>query len=234
MLQELKTARALGIADLTAARLAVQTATGSAKPPGGVLHVLAIGLDHFGDKAGGLHLDYAIEDARDVANALLASQKGAPGKASLYADVRIQYLSDETEQKPTREGIIKAMDTIAREMRASGSDQDVAVVLISTHGAMIGDEFYLVPFGVDPAAIDATSVSATEFARKVKAIAEHGKVLLLLDACHSGAASPTRACCATRSTWTQSPCSRPRRKTKARWKSQPGGMARSPRPFSTR
>ena len=88
VLQELETARALGIADVAAARSAVQIATGSAKPPGGVLHVLAIGLDTFGDKAGGLHLDYAIEDARDVANALLASQKGAPGKAALYADVR--------------------------------------------------------------------------------------------------------------------------------------------------
>ena len=79
------------------------------------------------------------------------------------------------------------MDAIARDMQSSGSDQDMAVILLSTHGAMFGDEFYLVPFGVDPAAIDATSVSATEFARKVRAIAERGKVLLLLDACHSGA-----------------------------------------------
>ncbi len=35
VLQELETARALGIADVAAARLAVQKATGSAKPPGG-------------------------------------------------------------------------------------------------------------------------------------------------------------------------------------------------------
>ena len=62
-------------------RFDVQAATGSAKPPGGVLHVLAIGVDKFGDKAGGLHLDYAAEDAHDVATALLESQKGSPGKA---------------------------------------------------------------------------------------------------------------------------------------------------------
>ena len=82
VLDELETARALGIADVSEARLAVQTATGSDKPPGGVLHVLAIGIDHFGSKAGGLHLDYAVDDARDIANALLAGQRSAPGKAS--------------------------------------------------------------------------------------------------------------------------------------------------------
>ena len=80
VLQELETARALGIAELAAGRLAVQKATGSAKPPGGVLHVLAIGVDKFGDKAGDLHLDYAAEDAHDVATALEESQKLGPGK----------------------------------------------------------------------------------------------------------------------------------------------------------
>ena len=89
VLDELETARALGVDDITAARLDVQHATGSAKPPGGVLHVLAIGIDNFGDKAGGLHLDYAAEDAHDVATALIDSQKGGPGKASLYADVKL-------------------------------------------------------------------------------------------------------------------------------------------------
>ena len=59
VLDKLETAHALGIDDISQARLAVQAATGSAKPPGGVLHVLAIGVDTFGDKAGGLHLDYA-------------------------------------------------------------------------------------------------------------------------------------------------------------------------------
>ncbi len=40
VLAELETALALGIADVAAARLYVQKATGSAKPPGGMLHVL--------------------------------------------------------------------------------------------------------------------------------------------------------------------------------------------------
>ena len=113
VLQELETARALGIADVAAARPAVQNATGSAKPPGGTLHVLAIGVDTFGDKAGGLHLDYAAEDARDVANALLESQKGAPGKPGLYADVVVQYLPND---QASHIAILDALDAMARRI----------------------------------------------------------------------------------------------------------------------
>ena len=78
-------------------------------------------------------------------------------------------------------------------MRASGSDQDVAVVLISSHGEMIQGQFYLVPYGFDmrsPTAMETSAISADEFARKVKVLGARGKVLLLLDACHSGAVGP--------------------------------------------
>jgi hypothetical protein len=72
---ELETARALGIADVTKVRAFVQVATDSAKPPGALLHVLAVGIDHFGEKAGGLRLDYAVEDAHDVATDLLRGSR---------------------------------------------------------------------------------------------------------------------------------------------------------------
>ena len=187
VLNELGTARALGVADVSAARLAVQTATGSAKPPGGVLHVLAIGIDKFGAKAGGLHLDYAAEDAHDVANALLESQKGAPGKPSLYADVSVQYLPND---QASRTAVLDALDAIEEAMRKSGADQDVAVILVSSHGEMIDGQFYLVPYDFDAKSQNAalgSAVSASGFAKKVASIAKHGRVLLLLDACHSGA-----------------------------------------------
>jgi WD40 repeat protein len=190
VLDELETARALGIADVSEARLLVQTATGSANPPGGVLHVLAIGVDHFGDKAGSLHLDYAVDDAHDVASALLTSQKIAPGKASLYADVSLQYLLDD---RASAGEILEAMANMAQSMRKSGSDQDVAVILFSGHGEVIEDKFYLIPYGVDvstPTKMERTAIWVEEFATKVRRLAERGKVLLLLDACHSGAVGP--------------------------------------------
>jgi WD40 repeat protein len=144
VLDQLETAHALGVDDISQARFDVQAATGSAKPPGGVLHVLAIGVDNFGDKAGGLHLDYAAEDAHDVAEAILDSQKGGPGKASLYADVDLQYLPNE---KASRTAIKDALDAMAQSMAKSGSDQDVAVILVSSHGEMIDGQFYFIPYG---------------------------------------------------------------------------------------
>ncbi len=188
VLDQLETARALGIADVEAARLAVQTATGSAKPPGGTLHVLAIGIDTFGKDAGGLHLDYAAEDAHDVANALTESQKGAPGKPSLYSDVSLQYLPNE---KASKTAIEDALDAMAESMAKSVADQDTAVILVSSHGEMIGGQFYLIPYGfvangTRNAATD-SAISASVFAEKVSALAAYGKVLVLLDACHSGA-----------------------------------------------
>jgi uncharacterized caspase-like protein len=192
VLEELETARALGIADMALARCDVQAAAHSAKPPGDVLHVLAIGIDRFGDRASGLHLDYADDDARDVATALLGSQKKGSCKPSLYADVKVETLTDATEEKPTRENILKAIDTMAQNMRRNGSGRDVALVLVSTHGAMIGNELYLLPYGVDLASIGASALSVTDLARSVQALAEAGKVLLLIDACHSGAIGPDK------------------------------------------
>ena len=187
VLDKLETARALGVDDITQARLDVQAKTGSVKPPGGVLHVLAIGINKFGDKAGGLHLDYAAEDAHDVATALLESQKGSPGKASLYADVSFAYLPND---KADSAAILDALDDMARSMAKNEAGQEVAVILVSSHGEMIDKQFYLIPCGFDagsPGKSIKSAVSASEFAKKVQALAKYGKVLLLLDACHSGA-----------------------------------------------
>jgi WD40 repeat protein len=187
VLDQLETAHALGVDDMTQARFDVQTATGSAKPPGGVLHVLAIGIDNYGDKAGGLKLKYAAEDAQDVASALLDSQKGSPVKASLYADVSLTYLPND---KADSAAVLDALDAMAQSMAKNDQGQDVAVIMVSSHGEMIDGQFYLIPYGFDAGSQGRSiksAVSASDFAKRVAALAAHGKVLLLLDACHSGA-----------------------------------------------
>jgi WD40 repeat protein len=101
VLQELETARALGIADMIAARRDVQIRTGAAKAPGARLHVLAIGVSDYGEKAAGLALKFAHKDAEDVASALLNTQGGG-----LYAEVLPIFLPDGAA---TKAGIFEAL-----------------------------------------------------------------------------------------------------------------------------
>ena len=190
VLQERETARALGIADLAAARIDVQSVTGAAEAPGARLHVLAIGIREYGDKAEALRLKFADKDAEDVANALLDTQGGQSNKlGGLYAQIVPQYLPND---QATRENIFTALDTMQRRMATSPSGQDMAVVMFSGHGAMIDGRLFLLPYGVNArtaASIKGSAIAADEFQQEIKKLAEHGHVLVLLDACHSGAAA---------------------------------------------
>ena len=70
----------------------------------------------------------------------------------------------------------------------SGAGQDLAVVMFSGHGTMIDGQFYLVPYGADnstPARLKASAIPATEFQSEITKLAQHGRVLVLLDACRS-------------------------------------------------
>ena len=190
VLQELETARALGIADLAAARLDVQKATGAVVAPGARLHVLAIGINEYGDKATELRLKFAAKDANDIASALLATQGSEFNKlGGLYAQVLIQYLHDSDAD---RAGIINALETVKTNMAKDVPGQDLAVILFSGHGATIDDRFYLIPYGADartPAGLKASGLSANDFHDELIELAKYGRVLVLLDACHSGAAT---------------------------------------------
>ena len=179
VLQELETARALGIADMKAARRDVQIATGSTNAPGARLHVLAIGVSDYGDKATNLQLKFAHRDAHDVASALVTTQEGG-----LYAAVKLSLLHDGTANKT---GIFEALAAMERNM-GSGAGQDLAVVMFSGHGTMIDGQFYLVPHGADnstPARLKASAIPAAEFQSEITKLAQHGRVLVLLDACRS-------------------------------------------------
>jgi WD40 repeat protein len=179
VLQEQETARALGIADLKAARGDVQIATGSKKAPGARLHVLTIGVSDYGDKAKDLRLKFAHRDAQEVASALVNTQEGG-----LYAEVKPMFLQDGTANKA---GIFDALAAMGRNI-GGGAGQDLAVVMFSGHGTMIDGQFYLLPHGVDnstPTRLKASAIAATEFQSEIIKLAQHGRILVLLDACRS-------------------------------------------------
>ena len=187
VLQELETARALGIADLAAARRDVQEATEATNPPGARLHVLTIGINDYGDKAKHLHLDFASTDANDVFNALVNTQDSRFNKlGGLYAEVMPAYVHDD---EATKEEVYEALGSMQRNM-AGSNGEDLAVVMFSGHGAILDGRFYLLPYGANAATssrLEATAIPATELQAKLAELAKHGRVLVLLDACHSGA-----------------------------------------------
>jgi len=186
VLQQLETARALGIADLKAARIEVQTVTHSPVAPGAQLHVLAIGVSDYGDKAKSFHLNFAATDAKDIADVLYSSQASEAG--GFYARVNPNILVDERADA----GSINDAFVALEGAMAKGGGQDVAVVFFSGHGAMIHGQFYLVPNGVDartPGRLESTAISADQLHHNITAVAAHGRVLMLLDACHSGGAT---------------------------------------------
>ncbi|WP_395455737.1 caspase family protein [Azospirillum melinis] len=180
VLREMETARALGLANMAALREAVRRRTGTT--PGARLHVLTVGIDDYGDRAKGLKLRYAAKDARDVM-AALDGEQGTP-----YGKVLSQTVTD---KDATRAGILDALHALRDRMRGGDPTQDLAVLLFSGHGAMIDGEFHLIAHGVDPlrpSQMAASSLSLSELRKQLGLLAERGRVLLLLDACQSGAA----------------------------------------------
>ena len=149
--------------------------------PGARLHVLAIGVSFYGEQARHLKLDFAHRDAWDIANMLMETQ------SSIYADVQPQLLDDE---KATSEQILRALKNIDSQMQAE--THDVAVIHFSGHGAMVDGKLYLLPHDVnasDLIGVKLTGLKVDDLISEIESIASKGRVLILLDACHSGAAT---------------------------------------------
>jgi uncharacterized caspase-like protein len=75
-------------------------------------------------------------------------------------------------------------------MALSQPGQDLAVVFFSGHGAIVDSRLFLLIHGVDagtPADIKATALPLDDFRGELHKLGEHGRVLVLLDACRSGA-----------------------------------------------
>jgi hypothetical protein len=117
VLEVMDEVRALGLAERKKIRAAVQRRTGG--DPAGKLHLLAIGVSAYQEEhAKHLRLRFAETDARDVASALIDTQR------SLYAEVRVQVLRNEAA---TRRGILRGLETIKHAMEQAPG-HDLAVV----------------------------------------------------------------------------------------------------------
>jgi len=149
------------------------TCKGPAK--GSAMHVVAVGINKYKNPA--LSLNFARGDAEGVL-AFFASHGG-----SLFREVKTRELYD---QNATKAGILAALDSLG-----ATRPEDVAVIYFAGHGDSVENTWYFVPYEVvNPENEDAMrkgGLSSKELQERIKNIGAR-KVLVMMDACKSGAA----------------------------------------------
>jgi len=131
---------------------------------------LAIGVSRYDDR--NLRLQFAAKDAIDFSLSMFR-QEGL-----LYERVELRLLTDE---QATAQNIRDGLQWLQNQTTFS----DVAMLFMAGHGVNnnIGD-FFFMPVDADVNRINATCVSYSEIKRTIDAIA--GKIIVFIDACHSG------------------------------------------------
>ena len=146
------------------------------------LHVLAVGVTKYRDRALGEGVAFAADDAGDV---IAAFKRGAQG---LYREVRTEPLVD---SNATRDQILD----VARKMAAVVRPQDVFVLYLAGHGATLDGDYYFIPWEARFTNRDALMQQSLggEKLRELLAAIPATKMLVLLDTCSSGRFSLARA-----------------------------------------
>ena len=147
--------------------------THGSEPPKPNCYVLGIGVAAFQDNT--LNLKYPADDARDVAAAFL------PQQGKLFGKVETKLvLNTNATPREIKRGFAW--------LQKSATQGDLAVVFVSSHGWPNGSQsFYLAPYDFDPDEPTVTGISQSEVQEMLKDLP--CKVLLVLDACYSGAAA---------------------------------------------
>jgi WD40 repeat protein len=135
------------------------------------LYVFAIGISTYPRLPARWQLEFAHTDAQSLTNSLL-NQEG-----KLFGEVRYNLLSNE---KATVDNILEGLDALS-EISAN----DVAVIFMAGHGirAQDGNFYFLASAGTlsEPQKAGVGWTLLGKYLERIK-----GRVILLLDACHSG------------------------------------------------
>ncbi len=142
------------------------------------LYALLVGVTGY-DNPDYNNIHYSAHDADDLAKTLMA-QKGG-----LYADVEVKIIDDRSrpDADPTRSNVENGLYWLAHE----ATNRDLAVVFLSGHGFLDSKQkFWFLTREADTARLRTTAISNDDLLDLVTSIP--GKKVLLVDACHSGAA----------------------------------------------
>jgi WD40 repeat protein len=136
------------------------------------LFVLTIGVSAYEKQSLRKNVYYAAADARKFADTVERSSR------PLYRDVQVLRLID---QDATRKKILQALAQIRRQ----ATQLDAVLIFFAGHGTRDDQtNFYFLTVEADLDDLASTGLSEGDFKAQVKGIP--GKVILLLDACHSG------------------------------------------------
>jgi hypothetical protein len=142
---------------------------------------LIVGVSKF--QRAEANLKFAAKDASDFRDFLVNEAHFAPDHVKLIVD------ENATKERVLAEIGDKWLPRLARP-------NDLVVIFISTHGSQSSLDLeginYLVMHNTDPDSLYATGLPLQELASAIKQRVHARRVVLIIDACHSGAANPTK------------------------------------------
>ena len=138
---------------------------------------LVVGISQFQDSS--MNLQYPAKDATDFYNYLI--------NEAHFAKDHVRLLLNE---KATRENVLSQVGD--RWLPRVVAPDDLVVIYISSHGSpssmdVVGAN-YVVAHNTDKDQLYATGIPMNEFAQMIQQRVHTDRVVLILDACHSGAA----------------------------------------------
>jgi uncharacterized caspase-like protein len=138
------------------------------------LYVFAVGINKYKNPA--LNLNYAEPDARGIADFFKRQGKG------LFKNVEIREIYNE---QVTKENIVSKLGQLQNI-----NPQDAVLIYLAGHGENINDKWYFIPHELTyperEEDVKAKGISSDELSGYMKNIKAQ-KILMLIDACKSGA-----------------------------------------------
>ncbi len=142
---------------------------------------LIIGISKF--QKPEVNLKYPAKDAADLREFLI--------KEANFSSDHVKLLTDE---KATKANVLAEIGD--KWLPRVAHPNDLVLIFISTHGSPSSVDLeglnYLVMHDTDPASLYATGLPLQDLAAAVKQRVHANRVILIVDACHSGAANPAK------------------------------------------
>jgi hypothetical protein len=139
------------------------------------MHLFTVGINQYENPA--LNLNYAQPDAKGIVDFFRQSGKG------LFKNVNIMDIYNE---QATKQGILSKLKQLE-----NSSPQDAVVIYFAGHGENIDEKWYFIPYELKyperEEDVKSKGISSDELSTQIRNIKAQ-KILVLIDACKSGAA----------------------------------------------